>query len=399
MDPALDADVIIAGAGLSGLSLAVALLDAALPDDARILLIDPRETLSGADRTWSFFDLVPHAFESAIAHRWNHWRVRNGGVEALRSAPGLTYCCIPGERFYEIALERLAAAGTRVEIMGGVTVEHLNDRGDHVEVHTSTGVLRARLAMDSRPPSLPQATDGDKDVHLLQHFRGRIVRSTEPVFEVDTATLMDFDVSQANGIHFVYVLPFDAHTALVESTFFTERRLPDTVYEEAIESWLAQRLPQAVFETVSREAGVIPMSTAPFDGWPSPRIVRIGTAGGHAKPSTGYAFLAVQRFVHEFAPRVVAALQAGGYAEPPAARSPRTTALDTIFLSYLRSHPHRAPETFYRLFERVPPAVLARFLSDTGTLADDLTVMRTSDSPRLALETVRAAPLLRRRKR
>ncbi|MFY9337490.1 MAG: lycopene cyclase family protein [Mycobacterium sp.] len=399
MDPALDADVIIAGAGLSGLSLAVALLDAALPDDARILLIDPRETLSGADRTWSFFDLVPHAFESAIAHRWNHWRVRNGGVEALRSAPGLTYCCIPGERFYEIALERLAAAGTRVEIIGGVTVEHLNDRGDHVEVHTSTGVLRARLAMDSRPPSLPQATDGDKDVHLLQHFRGRIVRSTEPVFEVDTATLMDFDVSQANGIHFVYVLPFDAHTALVESTFFTERRLPDTVYEEAIESWLAQRLPQAVFETVSREAGVIPMSTAPFDGWPSPRIVRIGTAGGHAKPSTGYAFLAVQRFVHEFAPRVVAALQAGGYAEPPAARSPRTTALDTIFLSYLRSHPHRAPETFYRLFERVPPAVLARFLSDTGTLADDLTVMRTSDSPRLALETVRAAPLLRRRKR
>ena len=47
----------------------------------------------------------------------------------------------------------------------------------------------------------------------------------------------------------------------------------------------------------------------------------------------------------------------------------------------------------------MPPAVLARFLSDTGTLADDLTVMRTSDSPRLALETVRAAPLLRRRKR
>ena len=44
----------------------------------------------------------------------------------------------------------------------------------------------------------------------------------------------------------------------------------------------------------------------------------------------------------------------------------------------------------------MPAAVLARFLSDTGTLADDLTVMRKSDSPRLALETFRAAPLLRR---
>lgn len=397
--PAIDADVIIAGAGLSGLSLAVALLDADLPDNARILIVDPRETLSGADRTWCFFDLVPHAFESAVTHRWSRWRVRNGAVEVLRSAPGITYCRIPGERFYELALERLAAAGRRVEFVLGATVEHIDDRGGHVDVHTSAGPLRARLAMDSRPPSLARPTDDGDDVHLLQHFRGRVVRSTEPVFEVDTATLMDFDVSQDYGIHFIYVLPLDARTALVESTFFTERPLPDAVYEAAIDTWLARRRPGVVFETIAHESGVIPMTTTPFDAWPSPRIVRIGTAGGHVKPSSGYAFLAVQRFVSEFAPRVVSALRAGGYAEPPAARSPRTTALDTIFLSYLRSRPERAPGQFYRLFERVPPAVLARFLSDTGTLADDLTVMRTSDSPRLALETIRATSLLRRRKR
>jgi lycopene beta-cyclase len=397
--PTLDADVIIAGAGLSGLSLAVALLDAGLPEDARILLVDPRETLSGADRTWCFFDLVPHAFDSAITHRWSRWRARNGAAEVVRSAPGIAYCRIPGERFYELALERLVAAGQRIEFLLGVTVEHLDDRGDHVDVHTSAGVLRARLAMDSRPPSLTRAADDGNDVNLLQHFRGRIVRSAEPVFEVDTATLMDFDVSQADGIHFIYVLPFDAHTALVESTFFTDRLLPEAVYEDAIDTWLARRLPGMVFETIANEGGVIPMTTAPFDAWPSPRIVRIGTAGGHVKPSSGYAFLAVQRFVSVFAPRVVSALRAGECAEPPAARSPRTTALDTIFLSYLRSRPERAPDTFYRLFERVPPAVLARFLSDTGTLADDLTVMRTSDTPQLALEAIRATPLLRRNAR
>jgi lycopene beta-cyclase len=399
MRPAFDADVIIAGAGLSGLSLAVALLDAGLPEDARVMLVDPRETLSGADRTWCFFDLVPHAFESAITHRWSRWRVRNGAAEVLRSAPGIAYCTIPGERFYELALERLVAAGQRIELVLGVTVEHLEDRGAHVDVHTSAGVLRARLAMDSRPPSLTRAADDGNDVNLLQHFRGRVVRSTEPVFEADTATLMDFDVSQADGIHFIYVLPFDAHTALVESTFFTERPLPDAVYEAAIDTWLARRRPGVVFQTISHESGVIPMTTEPFDAWPSPRIVRIGTAGGHVKPSSGYAFLAVQRFVREFAPRVVSALRVDGCAEPPAARSPRTIALDTIFLSYLRSRPERAPDTFYRLFERVPPAVLARFLSDTGTLADDLTVMRTSDSPRLALEAIRATPLLRRKTR
>jgi lycopene beta-cyclase len=397
--PALDADVIIAGAGLSGLSLAVALLDAGLPDESRILLIDPRETLSGADRTWCFFDLVPHAFEAAVTHRWSRWRVRNGPVEVVRSAPPITYCRIPGERFYELALERLAAAGPRIEFALGVTVEHLEDRGDHVEVHTDTAVLRARLAMDSRPPPLIRATDDGKSVQLLQHFRGRVVRSAEPLFEADTATPMDFDVSQAHGIHFIYVLPFDAHTALIESTFFTERPLPDDVYEAAIATWLSRRGRGVDFQTVSHERGVIPMTTTPFDAWPSPRIVRIGTAGGHVKPSSGYAFLAVQRFVRDFAPRVVSALRDGGCPEPSAPRSQRTTALDTIFLSYLRSRPERAPGTFYRLFERVPPAVLARFLSDTGSLADDLTVMRTSDSPQLAFESIRATPLLLRNRR
>ena len=269
---AVDADVIIAGAGLSGLSLAVALLDAGLPEDARIMLVDPRETLSGADRTWCFFDLVPHAFESAITHRWSRWRVRNGAAEVLRAAPGIAYCRIPGERFYELALERLVAAGGRVEFLLGVTVEHLDDRGAHVDVHTSAGVLRTRLAMDSRPPPLTRVADDGKDVNLLQHFRGRVVRSAEPVFEVDTATLMDFDVSQAEGIHFVYVLPFDAHTALVESTFFTDRLLPDAVYEAAIDNWLARRRPGVAFQTISHESGVIPMTTEPFDAWPSPRV-------------------------------------------------------------------------------------------------------------------------------
>ncbi len=397
--PELDADVVIAGAGLSGLSLAVALLDAGLPHRARVILIDPRETLTGADRTWCFFDLVPHAFDSAVSHRWYRWRVRHGSREVIRAAPGVAYCRIPGERFYEAALERLTAAGSQVEIRLGVTVENVEGHGSHVDVHTGAGVLRSRLAMDSRPPALTRPDEGTAEVHLLQHFRGRVVESAEPVFEADTVTLMDFDVSQEHGIHFVYVLPLDPRTALVESTFFTERVLPDAVYETAIEDWLARRHPGAVFRTLSRESGVIPMTTRPFDAWPSSRVVRIGTAGGHVKPSSGYAFLAVQHFVAQFAPRVVSALRDGGIAEPPAARNPRTTALDTIFLSYLRSCPRRGPATFYRLFERVPPGVLTRFLSDRGSLADDVTVMRKSDSPRLALEAIRATPLVRRRPR
>lgn len=399
----LDADVLIAGAGLSGLSLAVALLDAGLPESARVVLVDPRDALRGEDRTWCYFETTStsrarHAFEPAIAHRWSRWRVRDNGTEVIRSGAGIAYCHIPGPSLYAHALARLEAAGPRVRLVLGASVTSLDDRGGHVEAQTSRGVLRARLAMDSRPPLLaPTAPSGVKSgpVRLLQHFRGRVVHAATPAFDADTATLMDFDVTRAHGIHFAYVLPFDARTALVESTFFTEQLLPESTYERAIDSWLSERLPGHAFDTRAHEHGVIPMTTEPFDAWPSPRVVRIGTAGGHAKPSTGYAFLAVQRFVRAFAPRVVNALRTDTHAEPPPVRSARTAALDTIFLSYLRRHPERAPHTFHRLFERVPAPVLVRFLSDTGSLADDLRVISACDIPGLSLESLRATPLLR----
>jgi lycopene beta-cyclase len=399
----LDADVIVVGAGLSGLSVTVALLDAGLPADARVLLVDPRTALDGHDRTWCFFDVAPHAFPDAVAHRWSRWHVRCEGRELNLASSGLTYCHIPGARFYEVARARLAQAGDRVALRLGTHATRLDDRGDHVVVHTPDGPLRCRLALDSRPPPLAGARvddasplPADGHVRLLQHFRGRVVRAKAPVFDAGLATLMDFDVTQTHGIHFVYVLPFDAHTALVESTFFTPRVLPDDVYERAIDAWLAARKPGHVFETVSREHGVIPMTTEPFDAHPSPRVVRIGTAGGAAKPSTGYAFLAVQRFARAFAPRVLRALRDGGVAAPPEVRSARTTALDTVFLSYLAHHPARAPRNFFHLFERVPPELLVRFLSDGSSIADDLRVMRAGDIPRLSIETARAAPLLRR---
>jgi lycopene beta-cyclase len=399
----LDADVIVVGAGLSGLSVTVALLDAGLPADARVLLVDPRTALDGHDRTWCFFDVAPHAFTDAVAHHWSRWHVRCEGRELNLASPGLTYCHIPGTRFYDIARARLAQAGDRVALRLGTHATRIDDHGDHVVVHTHEGPLRARLAFDSRPPPLTGARlddtspfPADGHVRLLQHFRGRVVRTQAPIFEDGLATLMDFDVDQTHGIHFVYMLPFDAHTALVESTFFTPRVLPDDVYERAIDAWLAARKPGHAFETVSREHGVIPMTTEPFDAHPSPRVVRIGTAGGAAKPSTGYAFLAVQRFARAFAPRVLRALREGGVAVPPEVRSDRTTALDTVFLSYLAHHPARAPRNFFHLFERVPPALLVRFLSDGSSIADDLRVMRAGDIPRLSIETARTAPLLRR---
>jgi hypothetical protein len=50
--------------------------------------------------------------------------------------------------------------------------------------------------------------------------------------------------------------------------------------------------------------------------------------------------------------------------------------LDRIFTGFLRDHPDQAPAVFYRLFERVDPDRLARFLSDAAENGDYAAVLR-----------------------
>ena len=54
------------------------------------------------------------------------------------------------------------------------------------------------------------------EVYLLQHFKGWMIESSKPVFNLQQAILMDFRVDQKRGTTFIYVMPFSETKALVE---------------------------------------------------------------------------------------------------------------------------------------------------------------------------------------
>jgi len=60
-----------------------------------------------------------------------------------------------------------------------------------------------------------------------------------------------------------------------------------------------------------------------------------------------------------------------------------------VFVSYVARNPRQAPELFLRMFERVRPDALVRFLFDGGRLADDLRVMSALPAAPLIGETWR----------
>jgi lycopene beta-cyclase len=384
-----DADLLIVGAGLSGLSLAYHLVEQGGLGGRRVLLLDPRRDY-GRDRTWCFWNVVGHPFEDCVSHRWDAWRVRHRAGWVRRAHPGLAYQQVPSDRFYAKVRARLEAA-PEVELRLGTSVTDLRQEGRDVVAETEDGPVRARLAFDSRPVPKRGRRTPDGEVVLLQHFEGWFVRTPEPAFDPGVATLMDFSVPQRHGIHFFYVLPYAADAALVEATWFGMERLTRDDYDAAIRAYLEEEIGVREWTVLDREAGVIPMSTEPIEQRPAERIYRIGLAGGLAKPSTGYAFLAVQQQSAAFAKRLLAS--PSECPDPPPPRPWRSAFQDRIFLSYLGRFPEQGPAVLTRLFEKVPPRLLARFLSDQASWAEGTGVMRQMPLVGMTREVVRSAPL------
>ena len=395
--------IVIVGAGCAGLSLAVRL--AARPELGRVTVIEPRAELS-SDRTFCFFRGRSHPFGAAVTHEWWRVRVAGPGHEVVR-ATRTPYQHLPADAFHRAALAALDAC-KHIELRMGTSAERIVEREGRVDVETSAGKLEARVVFDARglaardtsarAPSDASSSDavgGDAvrgEVRWLQHFAGLHVRTERPIFEPDTATLMDFRVEQGPGPRFIYVLPYTAHEALVEDTCFSEAPLPAAEYDARVRAYLDARSPGEI-EIVRREHGVIPMTTEPAPR-ATDRVVPLGLAGGLAKPSTGYHFAFAQRHADAI---VEAMAQGKPLSRAAAPRTPVASFFDRVFLSYLSRHRERAPALFARLFDRVPVPVLARFLGESGGPLDHLRVMNAVARRGLFLEAMRTSASWMRR--
>jgi lycopene beta-cyclase len=376
---ALDADVIVCGAGAAGLSIAVRL--ARLP--LRVSVIDAREGYAH-DRTFSSFRARSHPFEDAIARRYRAIDVVGRDRRVARNVEARPYEVLPADRFYGAALAALAPHDhVRIEL--GVRVSSIRDLGPHVEVETARGALRAALVIDARGELASAGTE--RDVRWVQHFAGLEVEVEQPIFEPAVATLMDLRVSQADGPHFVYVLPESPRRALVEDTHFGPSTLPIETYEANVHAWLADRKAGAV-SVLRRERGALPMTTANVDRGHG-RVLRAGLTGGAAKPSTGYAFAFIQRDADAIGHALVGWDRMRVPTIPPV-RSETSLFFDRVFLSYLASHPRDAERVFVGLFASTSGPSIARFLSEDASVSDYLAVMAAVPSLGVMAQAIRS---------
>ena len=360
-----DYDIVFAGAGLAGLSLAARL--AALPDPPRMLLVDPLQN-DTSDRTWCHWQLHESIFDDAITHRWQRWSVDKDHDQTAVGSTDIPYVRIPSDRFRQIAWERIKAC-PRAEFLRGMSVASIEEVSDRAVVHLSDGrLIESSWVFDSRPLQNDNAP-------WRQIFRGLELHSPETKLGTSTVTLMDFQSAGPEGVRFFYVLPLDAHTALVEDTWLVPSHKTPAFSDDAIVSYASKNLAQTHWQIRHQEEGNLPMGFSPSasSAVEKKRIIPWGTTAGAVRASSGYAFSRIQAASE----RMASAWQRTGYPDPAAVHgSAFLDWMDRVFLRAMTDQPERVPEYFARLFQRVAPDALVRFLESEPRPADILQVMR-----------------------
>lgn len=359
-----NADIIIAGSGLAGLTLALNLADRPYFDRFRILLID-RDEKQKNDRTWCFWADQNERLPPVIFHQWQHARFyAPDTVLDLQMAP-YRYYMVRGIDFYRFALEKLQSKANFTRVLTEIDkIEPETGR-----VHTRAGIFQAPLVFNSALQN--SLNSGDGYTRLLQHFKGWLIETGEDRFDPDAMTFMDYRVSQEQDTRFVYVLPVGARTALVEYTVFSDALLPKEEYEREIEHYIRHDLGIPTYRILEKEFGVIPMTDRRVHAREH-RVIHIGTAGGFVKGSSGYAFLRTQRKIRAF----VEQWERSGNPNAALFASPwRFRFYDSVMLRVLRDRLFPGAGFFTRLFVKLPASLVFRFLDEDSTFAEDIRLL------------------------
>jgi lycopene beta-cyclase len=369
-------DIVIVGGGLSGLALAAEL---AAPDFAAlsVLVLEKRPAYL-RDRTWSYWAPTAgtqHRYSALERARWAQWAVSLHGSTCWHTSQRHAYATLDADAFYTAALQAIAAApNVQLQLGAGVASIAAQGTSQGVSITTEQGdSVQARWAFDARPPQ--HVASGT----LVQQFAGWEVRTEHDVFDTRTVQLMAFE-PHAQGLHFWYVLPYSARSALMESTWISPASWqPD--YNQELQQYAAQHLQGKPYSVVYQEQGVLSLHAV--RSAPANQVVALGRGGGTLRPSTGYAFLDSLAHAKGLADSLREVLNNGAAQKGPLSWQPQAFArpaadhwMDAVFLYALSQDWLRAPQYFMQMFERVDSDTVVAFMSGRASVAQRIAIMR-----------------------
>jgi len=357
-------DFLFVGLGAANCLLILRLHDSGLLSGKTIAIVEP-DSKSTNDRTFCFWateeELTKLCLKPLVSYSWDCLEIK--GVTKQQIKP-LRYFHVKGLDLYNETKKILPLID--VSFYTSFLKENPEVKSSYFEIRLQDVTLYAHKVFDSRPPTfLPPLKHQS---HLLQSFYGFKIKTTTKAFDTSTIVMMDFNVPQNNFTQFIYLLPFDEETALIELTRFGDQKLVQDDAKAILDNYIAAL--GVSFEVLEVEQSVIPMSSAHLrtddfgENW-----VNMGARAGMLKSTTGYAF-------HAMAEDALLQMEAIRNNRIPLrkAKKQRFTFYDRLLLKILDGRPEYGKPIFETLFKKVPVAKVLRFLREKTNLAEEILI-------------------------
>ncbi len=363
-------DIIIAGAGLSGLSLAWHLAEGGYKGE--IALVDSTFAPLN-DKTWCFWTRHDPPFKEIVYRKWDSLYVDVLEYEEQFTLNSYSYYAIRSGDFKEHVLKRIKKLPNFHLIEEGI-LDLFYQKKKAVLTTKHGDTFLANYIFQSVFP--PNKLDRSRIRYpLVQHFVGWEIQANQKVFDPDTPVFMDFDDNWSDGVAFMYMLPFSETKTLFEYTIFSAGAEEEDVYEEKIIEYIRENysLNENEYLILRKEFGQIPMEDRPYLPWYDRHIMNLGTSAGIPKASTGYAFMRIHKHIKSLSESLIA------NKEPALPyRSPRQFRMyDRLLLHVLSTSTEESLNVFRDLFRKNPIERVLSFLDEETRFHEDLMIMNS----------------------
>ena len=360
----------IIGGGISGLQLALALIDDSHFAETSILIIE-KEKKDTNDKTLCFWEIGNGKWDDLISNRWTQGKfINRDGEQSVLNLGDYKYKMLPSINFYKYALSKLKADPRVTWVTSDVIA--LTEESNNVSIQTSEETYQVEHCFDSRV-TVDYDQVATESAMVFQPFIGIEVQFDKAVFEAESFTMMDFQYRREDNTAFFYILPLSETRAMIEYTLFVPKNPSDMEqYLAHIDSYIKAKVTDQEYTLRHTEQGMIPMSTYPFHNANTQLLTKIGTAGSWVRPSTGYAF----KYIEYYVGKVIDNIKAGKLPSQNLFNR-RHQMMDGLMLDLLQNENTLGPWLFDTMYRKVETPLIFKFLDGKTSLFEDLKIMNS----------------------